>query len=106
VGKGEIEAGKSLGLSYSQIMRKIILPQAVKIMIPAFTNQLVMAIKTTTIASVIGVTGLLYWTTNLSKITFHPIEFYIAAALVFFVICWSLSQLANYFDRKLATYHK
>ena len=104
VDRGEIEAGRSIGLSYSQILRKIVLPQAVRTTVPAFTNQVVMSIKTTTIASVIGVTGLLYWTSNLSMVTFHPIEFYLGAAVIFFAICWSVSQLAAYFDRRLSVY--
>jgi His/Glu/Gln/Arg/opine family amino acid ABC transporter permease subunit len=104
VDKGEIEAGRSIALSYFQIMRRIVLPQAVRVTIPAFTNQIVMAIKTTTIASVVGVTGLLYWTNNLSMVTFHPIEFYLGAAVIFFVICWGISQLANYFNDKLMIY--
>jgi len=104
VDRGEIEAGRSLGLSYLQIMRRIVIPQAVRITVPAFTNQVVMAIKTSTIASVIGVTGLLYWTNNLSMLTFHPIEFYLGAAIIFFIICWSISQLAVYFDRRLSVY--
>jgi polar amino acid transport system permease protein len=106
VDKGELEAGRSLGLSYIQMLRKIILPQAIKTAIPAFTNQLVMAVKTTTIASVIGVPGLLYWTTNISRITFHPIEFYTSAALIFFLICWGLAEVANFLERKLASFHR
>ena len=102
--KGEIEAGRSIGLSYLQIMHRIVLPQAIRTTIPALTNELVWCIKTSTIASIIGVSDLLYSTNNLSQVTMHPIEFYAAAAFIFFLICWSISRLADYLRKKLSVY--
>ncbi len=104
VDKREVEAGRSLGLSYLQIMRNIVIPQAVRTTIPALTNEFVWCIKTSTIASIIGVRDLLYQANNISQITVHPIEFYLGTAVVFFIICWSISKMASYLDKRMAVY--
>lgn len=104
VDKREVEAGRSLGLSYLQIMRKIVIPQAARTTIPALTNEFVWCIKTSTIASIIGVRDLLYQVNNISQITVHPIEFYLLTAVIFFVICWGISRVASSLHKKMAVY--
>lgn len=106
VDKGEILAGRSLGMSSYQIMSRIVLPQAVRTMIPDFVNQTVITFKTTTIAVIIAVPELLYRAKTASSVTFHPMEFYTTIGVMYFVICLVLSRIADYLQGRLVRYRQ
>ena len=97
--KGQWEAGKALGMNYAQQMRRIILPQAIRRMIPAFMNRIVELIKMTSLASVIAYGDLMYQAKSISTIVFNPIEMYTSVALIFFVMIFSFSLLVQYFEK-------
>ncbi|MDB4838147.1 amino acid ABC transporter permease [Marinomonas sp.] len=101
INKGQWEASKALGMTYLQQMRRIIMPQAVQRMIPAFMNRIVELIKMTSLASVIAYGELMYQAKTISTITFNPIEMYTSVALVFFVLIFSVAQVVQYFEKKL-----
>lgn len=100
--KGQWEAGKALGMTYWEQMRRIILPQAVRRMLPAFMNRAVELFKMTSLASVIAYGELMYQAKVISTISFNPIEMYTSVALIFFAVLFPATILIRRFetDRK------
>jgi polar amino acid transport system permease protein len=98
---GQWEAGKALGMRYWKIMRRIILPQAVRRMVPAFTNRAVELAKMTSIASVITVHELMYEARTLSTQTFLPLETFTVVALIYFLLIYPGTFAAYLLERKL-----
>lgn len=93
---GQWAAGKALGLGTWQVLRLIILPQALPMMLPSFLNQWISLIKDTSLAYVIGVGELSFVATQVSnRVMVHPTEIYLFVALVYFVFCNSLDLIAN-----------
>ena len=100
---GQWAAGKALGLSTWQVLRLIILPQALPMMLPSFLNQWISLIKDTSLAYVIGVGELSFVATQVSnRVMVHPTEIFLFVALVYFVFCSSLDLIANRWVRKPA----
>jgi polar amino acid transport system permease protein len=95
VDRGQFLAAKSIGMSYAQAMRRIILPQAVRRMVPPFINELANLIKLTTLGSVLAVYELLHESDNLINTTFRPFEIYTALALAFFAMIFPLIYLSR-----------
>ncbi|MBI2370967.1 MAG: amino acid ABC transporter permease [Deltaproteobacteria bacterium] len=89
--RGQTESAKVLGMSYSQIMQRIILPQAVRRMLPPFVNQFADILKLTSLASVLAVGELLHATNNLIINTFRPLELYTFLALAYFVLIYPVA---------------
>ncbi|MFC2082587.1 amino acid ABC transporter permease [Candidatus Bipolaricaulota bacterium] len=102
----EIQAARSLGLGSAQILRKIILPQAFRTVIPAFVNQFVIIIKTTTIAALIGVHELLHTARSLSEVIHRPLEFYTAIGILYFIVCFIFSRMAQLLETRLTAYRR
>ena len=93
---GQWAAGKALGLGTWQVLRLIILPQALPMMLPSFLNQWISLIKDTSLAYVIGVGELSFVATQVSnRVMVHPTEIYLFVALVYFMFCSSLDLIAN-----------
>lgn len=99
---GQLEAAQASGLSYSQAMLHIILPQAVRRMMPALTSEFIMLIKETSLVSVIGVQEFFsrVSTTN-ARVMVHPIELISFAAIIYFCICFGLSVVSRSFEERL-----
>ncbi|MDH3661739.1 MAG: amino acid ABC transporter permease, partial [Alphaproteobacteria bacterium] len=72
-------------MSYGQSLRRIILPQAVKRMIPAFMERSIELLKTTTLVSTVAYTDLMFYANDLSQKTFRPLEVYTVVAVIYFV---------------------
>ena len=102
IDKGQREASKSLGLSDGQTMRYIILPQAIKNILPALGNEFVTLIKETAVASTIGVADLMYTSKIVQSSSFQPFNPLIIVAIIYFMITFTLSQLIGLFERRLA----
>src|SRR5690606_18358127 len=81
---GQAEAARSIGMSYPMAMRKVILPQAVRHMIPPFVNEAVSLLKYSSLVSVLGVADLTYQAQTLSTTTFRPIEIFTFIGVVYF----------------------
>jgi general L-amino acid transport system permease protein len=108
--RGQYEAADSLGLDYAQAMRLIILPQALKISIPGIVNVAVGLFKDTTLVSVISmfdlvgmIRGPILASTEWSGVYWELFGF---AALLFFVVCYGISQYSQWLERQLATDHR
>ena len=102
VAPGQSEAAYSTGLSTLQTMRKIILPQALKQMIPAIVGQFIAIFKDTSLAYVIGVLELTFVAQGLNnRLMVYPFEIYSTVAALYFVCCYCLSILATRLERRL-----
>lgn len=102
VDKGQMEAGRSLGMSHSMTMKLIILPQAVKNILPALCNEFITVIKETSIVSYIGVTDLFYIANSISSMTYRSFDSMLSIALVYFVITFTLSKAVRKLERRLS----
>lgn len=102
IDKGQTEASRSLGISSSQTMRYVILPQAIKNILPALGNEFITLIKETSIASTIGVADLMYASKIVQSSSFQPFDPLIIVAITYFIITFTLSRLVGLFERRLA----
>jgi polar amino acid transport system permease protein len=101
IGRGQREAGRALGMSGATLMRRIILPQAIKRMIPPLTNRAIELAKMTALASTIAVPELLYQGRLINAVTFRPIETYTVVAVVYLVILWAATIGVDRLERRL-----
>ncbi len=102
IDKGQAEASRSLGISEKQTMRHIILPQAIKNILPALGNEFVTLIKETSVASTIGVADLMYASKIVQSNSFQPFNPLIIVAIIYFMFTFTLSQLIGLFERSLS----
>ena len=98
--KGQWEASSSLAMSFSEQLRHIVLPQAIKIAIPPTVGFLVQVIKGTALASVIGFIELTKAGTMIANATFKPFVVYSCVALMYFVLCFPISLYAKHLEKK------
>jgi polar amino acid transport system permease protein len=99
VDRGQTDAAKSIGMSHAQMMRRIVLPQAVRRMIPPFINELANLIKLTTLGSMLAVNELLHEAENLINNTYRPLEIYTALAVAFAVIIYPFIWVSQRLER-------
>lgn len=102
VEKGQTEASRSLGLTSGQTMRHIILPQAVKNILPTLGNEFVTLIKETSVASTIGVADLMYASKIVQSTSFQPFTPLVIVAVIYFVFTFTISQLIGVLERRLS----
>ena len=98
---GQLEAARSTGLSGLQAMRYVIFPQAVRRMIPSFVGLCTILVKDTSLAAIIGVFELTRAAQETIERTFRSFEIYLAAAAIYFAICFPLTQLAQRAEARL-----
>ena len=101
IDKGQMEAARSLGMTHGKAMRHIIIPQAFKNILPALGNEFIVLIKESAIISVIGIHDIMYNADTLRGITYKPFVPLVYAAMIYFVITFSLSKLLGVFERRL-----
>ncbi len=98
---GQMEAGRSLGLNYFQTMWHIIIPQAVKNILPALGNEMITLLKDTSLVSTIALSDVTKATQKIISVTYKPIVPYISLAIIYLVIVLVLTKLLNIFERRL-----
>lgn len=103
VDKGQMEAARSLGMKQSLAMRYIIIPQAVKNILPALGNEFITVIKESSVASIIGIHELMFNAATVQGNTYRPFEPLIIAAIMYFVLTFSLSKVMGTFERRMKT---
>lgn len=101
VDKGQTEAARSLGMSASLTMKKIVLPQAIKNIFPALGNEFVTIIKETSIFVYVGVAELMYQIGVVKGMTFAVTELYIMAGILYLLLTYPLSKLMNALERRM-----
>ena len=99
--RGQMEAGKSLGLGFVRIMFSIYLPQIMKQIIPTLCGQYILDVKDTTLVSVVGLQDLMWNAKELMAVTYKPMEIYLIVGLIYFVICWVIDIIANRVENKV-----
>ena len=102
VPKGQVSAGQAVGMTYPQTMQYIVLPQAFRNMLPVLLTQTIILFQDTSLVYAIGAYDLLKGFEIAGKNFNRPVETYLVAAVVYFVICFSLSMLVRRLQRKIA----
>ncbi len=102
ISRGQVNAGRALGMTYSQNMRLIVLPQAFRNMVPILLTQTIILFQDTSLVYAIGAYDLLKGLTTAGKIYGRPEEAYLLAAVVYFVICFGLSYIVKKLQNKIA----
>lgn len=102
ISRGQVNAGRALGMTYSQNMRLIILPQAFRNMVPILLTQTIILFQDTSLVYAIGAYDLLKGFSTAGKIYGRPEEAYLLAAVVYFVMCFSLSYMVKRLQNKIA----
>jgi glutamate/aspartate transport system permease protein len=100
--KGQVYAGQALGMTYSQNMRLVVLPQAFRNMIPVFMTQTIILFQDTSLVYAIGAYDLLKGFEIAGKNFGRPIETYLLAAVTYFLICFTLSRIVKKIQEKVA----
>ena len=101
ISKGQTEAGRSLGLNYAQTMWYIIIPQAIKNILPALGNEMITLLKDTSLVSVIALRDVTKQAQNIMSKTYQALVPYISLALIYLVIVMILSKLLSLLERRL-----
>ena len=98
---GQMEAGRSLGMTYGTVMKDIIIPQAVKNILPALGNELITLFKDTSLVSVIGMSELTKVARDIQAITYLPMMPYLGIAALYLVVVMILTWLQGKLERRL-----
>lgn len=99
--KGQWEAGTALSMGYFTLLRRIIFPQAMKVAVPPLFNSFIDVVKNTSLASTITLPEMMMVTENAVATSFEPFWLYCLVALFYFALCYALSRLQKYIERKL-----
>lgn len=101
----QVEAGKSIGFTQSQNLRHIIIPQALSVALPLFLNAYLKNIKALSLAFAVGVVDILTEARFIAAETFRYLEAYVAAALVYWLICGILQYFFDKFEKRMRVLH-
>ena len=102
VSRGQVHAGYAVGMTYAQCMKLIVLPQAFRNMLPVLLTQTIILFQDTSLVYAIGAYDLLKGFEVAGKNFNRPVETYLVAAVVYFIICFSLSMLVRQLQKKIA----
>ncbi len=101
---GQMEAGECIGMSYMQIMRRILLPQALRMSFPTLANSIISMTKDTSLAANITVTEMFMATQRIVARTYEPLALYIEVGIIYLLFCTILTKLQHYGEKKLGRY--
>src|SRR3954470_6868468 len=99
--QGQWDAARALGLHWRHVMRLVVLPQAVRRMVPPFMNQSIIQLKNTSLVSTIAVPDLLYQGTLITADTYRPLETYTVIALIYFALLFPATRLVQHYEQRL-----
>jgi polar amino acid transport system permease protein len=100
--RGQWEAGRAIGMTHAALLRRVILPQAVKRMVPAFLERVIELMKTTSLVAAVSYADLLYQANAISQATFRPMEVFTLAAGMYFAVLFPTSLGVRLLERRLA----
>ena len=102
VPRGQFDTARALGLGYGRMMRLVVLPQALRSMLPSLVNQFISTIKATSLGYIIGLTEVSFIASQINTQVFtHATQVYFLLGLTYFVLCFGLSQFALFVERRL-----
>jgi polar amino acid transport system permease protein len=104
VDNGQWEAGRAIGMRRGRIFRRIVLPQAIQVMIPSFINQTILQLKNTSLVSVVAVGDLLYQGSVITAASYRPLEVYTAIAVIYFLVLFPLTLVADRVELRLGAH--
>lgn len=100
IDKGQWQAARAIGMMPRQVMTRVVLPQAMRRMVPPFVNQTVLQLKNTSLLAIVAVPDLMYTAQLLVSETFRPLEIYTGLAVIYFIILYPLQKLAKMLERR------
>jgi polar amino acid transport system permease protein len=101
LGKGQMEAARALGLSHLQALRRVVLPQALRHMLPSLVNQFVSTIKETSLGYIIGLSEVSFIATQINTEVFtKPVQVYLSLGFTYFALCFGLSRFAYWVEAR------
>jgi His/Glu/Gln/Arg/opine family amino acid ABC transporter permease subunit len=106
VPSGQIQSGLALGMRRIKLEKVVVLPQAIRIALPALLNLSSIIIKSTSIVSIIGVWELTYATREIVLRTVLPFQFFVASMIIYFVVCYSIVRASGFLERRMARAHR
>ena len=101
IDKGQFEGAYSIGMNHWQTMINVIVPQTMRNILPAISNEFVINIKDTSVLNVIGVTELYFFTAKISKMTWAIFETYVVACVIYFILTFSITRLLKFIEHKI-----
>ena len=101
IDKGQFEGAYSIGMNHWQTMINVIVPQTMRNILPAISNEFVINIKDTSVLNVIGVTELYFFTAKISKMTWAIFETYVVACVIYFILTFSITRLLKCIEHKI-----
>ncbi|MBK1868471.1 amino acid ABC transporter permease [Taklimakanibacter albus] len=99
---GQIEAARMLGIGTAAIRRRILVPQTIRLVLPALVSEIVIIIKNSSLVSVIAVTEVTRVSQQMASNSFRPLESYVAAGIIYLIICFLVALLGLVFERLLS----
>jgi His/Glu/Gln/Arg/opine family amino acid ABC transporter permease subunit len=103
VPRGQVEAAQATGLSYAPTMRHVVLPQAVRNMLPSLVTQFIILVKDTSLASIIGYMDLTKAAQTVNQREIRPFELYLFIAVVYWVLCYGMSLWSRALERRMGS---
>ena len=101
VPKGQMDAGRSLGLGYIRIMLSVFIPQIMLQIIPTLCGQYILVVKDTTLVSVVGLQDIMWNAKELIAVTYDPIRVYFIIGVLYFVICFIVDMIASRVEKRV-----
>ncbi len=101
IDKGQFEGAYSIGMNHWQTMINVIVPQTMRNILPAISNEFVINIKDTSVLNVIGVTELFFFTSKISKMTWAIFESYCVACVIYFVLTFTITRILKAIEHKI-----
>jgi putative lysine transport system permease protein len=101
IDKGQFEGATSIGMSHSQTMINVILPQAIRNILPSVSNEFVINIKDTSVLNVIGVTELYYFAGIIKRESFQTFQTYLVICVIYFILTFTVTRLLRLLEKKL-----
>mgnify|MGYP000131770256 CR=1 FL=1 len=101
IDKGQFEGAMSIGMTHSQTMIKVILPQVIRNILPSVSNEFVINIKDTSVLNVIGVTELYYFAGIIKRQNFQTFQTYFVICVLYFILTFSITRLLRYVEKRL-----
>jgi polar amino acid transport system permease protein len=104
IDKGQREAGRSLGLSRKETMKSVIIPQAIRVVLPGLGNEFIAMIKESSIVSVVGIFDVMYTSNIVKAATYSIFEPLIIVAIIYFFLTYSLTGIMKQLEKRLSVY--
>ncbi len=101
IDKGQFEAASSIGMTHTQTMFKVVIPQVLRNILPSVSNEFVINIKDTSVLNVIGVTELYYFAGIIKRQNFKTFQTYLVICIIYFILTYTVTRILRYIEKKL-----